>query len=152
MPSIPKVQECAQLACRNNRARYSSFCQDHGGSDTKTFRPANQERKDFNEKYSSGFWRSTRMAQLSAHPLCAGCLAIGKIEQAIAVDHVFPWRRLNEQAFYHNLFQSLCHKCHASKTSLEQKGIYRRYGTPSRDYRTEDYFRVLEHDRASSAE
>jgi hypothetical protein len=46
------------------------------------------------------------------------------VTQAVHVDHVFAWNQLGKDAFYNNLFQSLCPECHSYKTGQEQKGIY----------------------------
>jgi len=56
--------------------------------------------------------------------LCQSCLTKGKVEQAHAVDHVFPWRQFGERAFRFNLFQSLCRGHHSLKTAREQRGEY----------------------------
>ena len=64
------------------------------------------------------------MRQLSMQPLCQSCLTRGIVTPATEVDHVFPWRRIGPQAFYRNLFQSLCHDCHSSKTQDERRGVF----------------------------
>lgn len=143
MPTIPPVTKCSMLGCRNERTRYSANCIEHGGKQVPF---TSEERKQAGKNYHTSFWKGTRSTQLSMHPLCAGCLAEGKIEQAVVVDHVFPWRQINEHAFHHNLFQSLCYAHHTHKTSLEYKGIYRRYGTPTRDYVKEDYPKIVKAD------
>jgi hypothetical protein len=62
----------------------------------------------------------------------------GKVVQANHVDHVFPWSRIGKQAFYNNLFQSLCHDCHSVKTNEEKQGIYTHYST-GKQYTPNDY-------------
>ncbi len=144
MPTVPTSIKCSELGCSNHRSKFNSFCLQHGGSDLFGKRKGKtKERKEFNEKYQTKHWRSIRAVQLSNHPLCAGCLADGIITSAHHVDHVFPWSQLHESAFYYNLFQSLCHSCHSSKTGLERKGIFRRYGNPHRDYTIDQYERVV---------
>lgn len=149
MPSIPKYTKCLHLGCSNNRSKYNNYCIEHGGRDTYNHKRYNskQERQDFNAMYATKQWRTFRQIQLSKQPLCAGCLADGRIVAAEHIDHVFPWSAINEQAFYHNIFQSLCASCHSSKTSLEHKGIYRRYGKPNKDYKLSDYLLALMDDR-----
>lgn len=93
-------------------------------------------RVDLSE-YKGSPWASIRARQLSAQPLCAGCLSEGIVNSANTVDHVFPWRKLGNHAFLHNRFQSLCAAHHSLKTGLEQKGIIRAYG--DRDYGLGDY-------------
>jgi 5-methylcytosine-specific restriction protein A len=144
MPSVPYYSKCHSLGCKNPKSRYNSFCMDHGGKDRYLLPAKNQfKRKETNDKYQTKQWRTMRQIQLSQHPLCAGCLAQGRIVQALHIDHIFPWTKLGEEAFYINLFQSLCHSCHSIKTALEQKGVFRRFGIPHRDYRIHDYQMVV---------
>ena len=96
---------------------------EHGGKDWID----TKERKEFNSLYQTDFWRKKRTTQLSTQPLCQCCLQSGRISQASHVDHVFAWKSIGKDAFYNNLFQSLCPECHSHKTALEQQGIYRCY-------------------------
>lgn len=118
---------------------------EHGGRDTFDHKRYNntEKRKEFNSKYQTTQWRKLRQIQLSKHPLCAACLSDGKIVQAEHIDHLFPWSAIGEKAFYHNVFQSLCGSCHSIKTTLEQRGTYRHFGIPTRDYKLSDYARVM---------
>lgn len=145
MPSIPKFTKCLDLGCKNERSRFNAYCMDHGGRDTFDHRRYNKsdKRKAGLDKYQSSQWRKLRQIQLSTHPLCAACLSEGRITPALHIDHLFPWSQINEEAFYLNVFQSLCHSCHSIKTTLEQRGTYRHYGIPTKDYRIEDYLSVL---------
>jgi hypothetical protein len=52
---------------------------------------------------------------------------------------LFPWSHISKEAFFINKFQSLCDTHHAHKGQLERMGIYRRYGTPPKDYKKTDY-------------
>ena len=145
MPSIPKFTKCLDLGCKNERSKFNAYCMDHGGRDTFNHKRYNstQKRTIAMDKYQSSQWRKLRQIQLSTHPLCAACLSEGRITPALHIDHLFPWSQLNEEAFYLNVFQSLCHSCHSIKTTLEQRGIYRHYGIPTKDYRIGDYLSVL---------
>lgn len=145
MPSVPKYTKCQHLGCKNTKSKYNSFCLEHGGRDTYDYQRYNSDaqRTESNAMYNTTQWRKFRVAQLSREPLCASCLADGIVTAAEHLDHVFPWTAIDKQAFYHNVFQSLCASCHSAKTTLEQKGIYRRYGTPNIDYRMSDYKTVV---------
>jgi 5-methylcytosine-specific restriction endonuclease McrA len=65
------------------------------------------------------------------------------VASAKHVDHLFPWSWIGEQAFYRNIFQSLCHECHSHKTSLEQDGIIMHYTNPPKEYKLNDYALVM---------
>jgi 5-methylcytosine-specific restriction protein A len=93
--------------------------------------------------YNTAQWIALRKIQLSKHPLCAGCEAEGIVTAAIVVDHVFPWKQISKESFFINKFQSLCYAHHAEKTQYEQRGIYKRYGTPTLDLQKSDYMMLL---------
>lgn len=125
---------------------------DHGGKDKQTTHiNQSDERKRFNAMYQTRQWQALRKIQLSKQPLCAGCEAEGIVTSASTVDHVFPWSRINKEAFFINKFQSLCDTHHASKGQLERMGIYRRYGTPHKDYKSTDYAYVVGLDEGDEA-
>lgn len=144
MPTIPTYTKCSVLGCKNQRSRLNSFCMEHGGKERYEYnrKEADPEYIQKQKKYNSPQWQRLRQIQLSTHPLCASCLSNGIVTPANHIDHVFPWVQIGEVAFYRNIFQSLCQSCHSSKTSLEQRGIFRKYGTPSVDFSIADYTRV----------
>lgn len=136
MPTIPTNTKCSMLACTNLRSRYTTMCIDHGGYDTPK---ATEKRKAANRLYQTAQWDKRRAIELSRSPLCAGCLAQGKTVSATVVDHIFPWTHFHTEAFYDNDYQTLCTMHHAEKSGLEHRGIYRRYGSPTRDLGRSDY-------------
>ena len=143
MPTVPTNGKCSHLACKNPRSKYSTFCLEHGGRDTQlSYR--NEERDKAHALYLTAQWQKHRVVQLSGHPLCACCYTRGIITPATEVDHVFPWRQLGRQAFYLNLFQSLCHDCHSHKTQEERKGKVLHYTKGIvMTYRVVDYSQVI---------
>ena len=120
MPYTPFNAKCSSLGCNNPRSKLNGFCMEHGGKQTIV--------KESDSRYKTPAWKSIRQRQLSIQPLCQSCLSNGKIEAAKHVDHVFPWRQIGEQAFLHNIFQSLCPECHSYKTGQEKQGIYLHFG------------------------
>jgi 5-methylcytosine-specific restriction protein A len=144
MPTVPTNPKCSVLGCKHPRSKFNSFCIEHGGRDKFDYKRYNKsdKYKQGQDKYQSSQWRTLRQVQLSLEPLCASCLTRGIVTQAEHIDHVFPWQQIGEQAFYHNLFQSLCASCHSSKTSLEAKGIFKHYKA-NKDYTIIDYNRVV---------
>ena len=144
MPTIPKYTKCLTLGCKNPKAKYGGFCLDHGGRDA--FKPVvTDERKEFNSMYQTQMWKSVREGQLSKQPLCQSCLTLGHIRSANHCDHLFAWNAIGKTAFYLNVFQSLCHECHGSKSGLEKKGIFRYYHDETHtDFNIQDYARIIE--------
>jgi 5-methylcytosine-specific restriction protein A len=70
--------------------------------------------------YNLARWARRRCAQLRQEPLCAFCMAKGKLRPAAIVDHVEPHRG-DEQLFWYGAVQSLCKHCHDS-TKKEREG------------------------------
>lgn len=143
MPTIPSYNKCGELGCTNPKSKLNRFCLEHGGKDVRYEAPT-KERREFNSMYQTPMWQSARRRQLSKQPLCACCLSKGIITSATHIDHVFPWSYIGKEAFFNNLFQSLCLECHSYKTSLEAKGImryFREHGAT--DYSLSDYARIV---------
>jgi 5-methylcytosine-specific restriction enzyme A len=139
MPTIPRYSLCAELGCKNPRYLKSTFCEQHGGK--RFIKNKNKHERD--SLYHTTQWQSLRVIQLSQFPLCAGCESRGKVVSATVVDHIFPWVQIGEEAFFRNIYQSLCVYCHNYKTQLERKGIYRRFGAPTIDYTRTDYMTAV---------
>lgn len=143
MPTLPSNTKCAQLGCKNERSKYSSFCIDHGGRNTYKYETTEQ-RQEANAMYATAQWQSVRKKHLSLQPLCQACLLDGIVTSATEVDHVIPWRKIGKEAFYRNVFQCLCHDHHSSKTQLEKRGIFRHYAKDThKDYALHDYYALL---------
>lgn len=140
MPTVPKQTKCAHLGCGNERSPLNTFCMDHGG---KANYNQTVKRKQSNAKYNTALWQRLRLIQLSKQPLCQACMGRGKVTQATVVDHVFPWGQIGVEAFVANLFQSLCPECHSVKTGLEQQGVFRHYTDPPKDYKGQDFHKVV---------
>ncbi|CAB4132465.1 HNH endonuclease [uncultured Caudovirales phage] len=142
MPIMPSNAKCASLGCKHNRSRLSTFCLEHGGRDTYTIKQT-KDRRDFNSMYDSKGWKTLRAGQLSKQPLCQSCILMGHVRSAIHVDHVFSWSSIGKEAFFRNVFQSLCSECHSHKTALERMNVYRHYSAKEIDYHLEDYSAVM---------
>ena len=69
--------------------------------------------------YRLAAWKKLRKARLRENPLCQHCLAKDKVVTATVVDHITPIRLGGEPLEYENT-QSLCKRCHASKSARER--------------------------------
>ena len=134
MPILPTNKKCASYGCTNQRSKLNTYCVEHGGKNTVD----TEQRKAFTSMYQTNQWRNLRQAQLSKQPLCESCLSRGKVVQANHVDHLFAWTNLNKDAFYNNVFQSLCTNCHSHKSALEKQDIYIHYAL-GKQYSINDY-------------
>jgi hypothetical protein len=69
--------------------------------------------------YSSRRWKKRRARQLKAEPLCAICLAKGRVVPASVADHEPPWKpgpiQSSWNRFITGKLQSLCRECHEIK-------------------------------------
>jgi 5-methylcytosine-specific restriction endonuclease McrA len=61
--------------------------------------------------------------QLRIEPLCATCLAAGKVTAATVADHVTPHRG-DVNSFWTGRLQSLCSRCHESTKKLVERHGY----------------------------
>ena len=145
MPTVPSNPRCSVLGCKNPKVKHSGTCVEHGGRVAFNYKKYNStdKRLDAIKRYHSKHWLTLRQIQLSKQPLCVACLNINIVTAAHHVDHLFAWQQLGEQAFTHNVFQSLCAPCHSAKTALEQRGIYRLYGAMVVDFELSDYARIV---------
>jgi 5-methylcytosine-specific restriction protein A len=144
MPSVPTYTKCSMLGCKSPRSKHNSYCIQHGGRDTYNTKHNTQtsQRVEQIALYQTTQWQTLRQIQLSKQPLCQACLIEGVVTQAEHIDHLFPWMQLNKEAFYINLFQSLCAKHHREKTHLEQRGVIRYYNNVVTDFNLSDYPRL----------
>lgn len=85
-------------------------------------------RKDYRTKeaqayrrwYSTKAWRVRRELQLSGHPWCAFCDAMGLVKAATVADHVVPHRG-DRDLFFNGELQSLCKTHHDSAKQSEER-------------------------------
>jgi hypothetical protein len=68
-------------------------------------------------------WRNRAAAQLRREPLCAQCLAGGKVVAAQVADH-HPPHRGDWNAFRLGPLQSLCFDCHKRKWADDSHGYH----------------------------
>lgn len=68
--------------------------------------------------YDSPLWRRLRLAQLDREPCCRACAAKGRVMAANVADHITPYRE-GADFFDASNLQSLCTRCHASKSAKE---------------------------------
>lgn len=69
-----------------------------------------------NSFYSSKAWRQLRIHQLTIEPVCRACTANGRVEAATDVDHIIPISEAPGLALEPANLQSLCFRCHTTKT------------------------------------
>lgn len=76
--------------------------------------------------YQRGYtpqWHAARKRWLRDHPWCAECLRIGRQVKATVVDHVRPHLGDTRLFWDTSNWQSLCKRCHDSKTCAEDGGF-----------------------------
>lgn len=70
-----------------------------------------------------GRWRRYSKIRLLEHPLCVECEQAGRLTPANVTDHVIPHKG-DERLFWDERnHQSLCKRCHDSKTAREDGGF-----------------------------
>ena len=74
-----------------------------------------QRRAKRQKYYDHRIWRRIRKIQLRKAPLCEICKKEGSLTVATVCDHISPlWT--DWQGFIKGPFQSLCKKCHETKS------------------------------------
>lgn len=64
-------------------------------------------------------WRKLRQTILSQEPLCRLCMAKGRIELAVEVDHIVPLHKGGAELDASNC-RPICKPCHVDVTNAEQ--------------------------------
>jgi 5-methylcytosine-specific restriction protein A len=77
------------------------------------------EIKPFN--YQSGLWKAIRSTQLKSIPYCEECKRNGIMTKATVCDHIKPVKDAPHLATDPTNLQSLCKRCHDSKSSKERR-------------------------------
>lgn len=92
------------------------FCPAH----RKAYRKESDQRRGSAAKRGYGpRWQRARKAFLQTNPLCAICLAEGKVEAAEVVDHKIPHRGDMALFWDKRNWQALSKACHDRKTARE---------------------------------
>ena len=125
MPPKPK-RECAKPGCRELSS--DRFCDNHGDEIGRQVR----ERKRVHDKlrgtaHSRGYtcrWAKARGSYIKSHPFCVRCKdGKGLSVMADVVDHIVPHKGNMKLFWDRDNWQSLCKRCHDSKTAREDGGF-----------------------------
>ena len=82
-----------------------------------------EEAKAYRHWYWTSRWRRLRAAQLTAHPLCARCLAQGTVTPATVANHVIPHKG-DEVLFWEGQLESSCKPHHDGVIQAEEARGY----------------------------
>ena len=107
MPTKP-LRPCSYPGCPKLTA--ARFCEEHAKADARHY---NRYERDPASKKRYGYqWQKVRARFLAAHPLCAECMAHGRVTPASEVHHILPLSRggTHDEA---NL-AALCKPCHST--------------------------------------
>ena len=85
-------------------------------------RKAFEREKSNQDFYNSRAWRKVSKNNLDKNPLCVRCEDEGKTMKATVTDHKIPIN-LGGDKYKETNLQSLCTKCHNSKSSAESRGM-----------------------------
>ena len=106
MPRKPK-RPCRHPGCPN--LSDGIYCEEHRG----LYARASAAERGYDKK-----WEKARKAFLRRNPLCAACIAEGKLTPATVVDHIIPHRGDKRLFWDEANWQPLCKKHHDRKTGL----------------------------------
>lgn len=83
-------------------------------------RTEDQHRGSARERGYTRQWEKFRATFLLEHPLCEYCLADGRVEPTVIVDHDLPHRG-DPDLFWDNSFTGLCCPHHSEKGRVENR-------------------------------
>lgn len=131
---MPKAasRPCNKAGCPS-LATTNGYCDNHQSARRDTEKQYDKQRGNANDRGYGHKWRKERLPYLAVNPLCVTCLSIGRVEEAIVVDHIKPHKLFeaiasgNEEriAAAYQLFwrrsnwQALCIVCHNRKTATQ---------------------------------
>lgn len=84
----------------------------------KSSKAFGRKLNDSTHLYKTKHWKLVRSMVLASEPICQLCILDGRITEATVVDHIVPIR-LGGSFDDRNNLQSLCERCHNSKTAKE---------------------------------
>ena len=112
---------CATWPCKEVVETGQTYCRVHKRQARKEYdetrRPPYSKK---NTLYESPAWRKERKIFLINNPLCAPCLAAGRITTANEVDHIDPHKGDMRKFWDASNWQSICKPCHSRKTAKEK--------------------------------
>jgi 5-methylcytosine-specific restriction enzyme A len=76
------------------------------------FNPASGHRSSASERGYNWTWHKLAAAYRRQHPLCCGCLAVGRTKLAECTDHVIPHKGDPDLMWSQNNLQPLCNWHH----------------------------------------
>ena len=135
MPRKPMIP-CSEPGCPNLCNAGEKYCEQHAPLHKGEFRKLGFAHEDGESSAKRGYgyrWRKERAAFLQAHPLCEMCRENGRYVKAEVVDHRIPHKGDKRLFWDKKNWQSLCKKCHATKTFKEDVNHSDRQ-TPVYDY------------------
>lgn len=128
MPYAAK-RPCPEPGC--NALTASGYCSTHKRA---VQRAVDHQRGSRHERGYTSKWVTAREGWLRHHPLCgdrtdgpsdehSACVQEGRVTPATAVDHIEP-HRMDMKLFWDTRnWQSLCKRCHDTKTASEDGGF-----------------------------
>lgn len=111
---------CGHVGCRR-LVLDGSRCHEHARQEERereVMRRRNPAYVQAQEFYRSREWRATREAYLRANPDCSMCLAEGRENPAVVVDHVQPISRNGDRLSWSNL-RGLCSSHHSARHAAD---------------------------------
>ena len=101
-----------ECSCTTTRRMPKTWSTPEGEPLDHEQRRGNSNARGYNHK-----WRKARETWLTKEPLCVSCKAMGRVTPASVVGHITPHRGDSKLFWNTSNWQSLCEKCHNSKTS-----------------------------------
>lgn len=114
-------QPCARPGCPELVKIGKRYCDKHSKSSQQM---QDRYRGSSTSRGYDSDWRNARDWHIGEHPLCAECERQGIVKAGEHVDHIIPFRGIEDplRLDADNL-QTLCRECHSRKTAREDGGF-----------------------------
>lgn len=96
------------------------YCDKHKAEHSQR---SNPKRESSSARLYGYRWRKESKLLLAVHPYCAECERQGRRTLATEVDHIKPHKKDMRLFWDKSNWQSLCHRCHSTKTVREDGGF-----------------------------
>ena len=114
---------CRHRNCKELVDISVDYCEAHINDIQVARQQYNKQRPGWHNMYKTKRWGEARKRYLQRNPLCVECLKIGRVVSATVVDHITDHKGDYNLFWDESNFQSLCVKCHNSKTAKENNKV-----------------------------
>lgn len=112
--ALRPLRPCKTVGC--SELVKDTYCDTHK---RLSYKQQREDRPSWVSMYKTKRWIDNRLQYLINNPLCVRCGKDGRLTPANTVDHIVDHKGHYDLFWDTNNWQSLCARCHSSKTATE---------------------------------